>query len=245
VSTVNDALVQRTRLVFSRRLTGIAVGAVFVRFLFILTERPLRAITDEYWFVIEARRLFTRPFTDPFFGYPRPFTVHLARSCSLPSPGCCRTPRITCASSKPSVGGLTVVVIGLVGRRLVSERVGLLAAALAALCPDLLMANGLVTSDTWAALGLALLLSLTFRLRDRWRTVEAVLFGALSALTILAWSETALAAPVCSSAWPSVPFADTRRVRAPVRGLAGAALLVGLLLTPGWPLTRRALTGEW
>ena len=83
-------------------------------------------------------------------------------------------------------GVAAVVVIGLVGRRLGGDRVGLVAAALAALYPGLWLNDGLVMSESPGALGVALwmLAALVWQARPTpvWAAVMGVAAG-VAALT--------------------------------------------------------------
>jgi 4-amino-4-deoxy-L-arabinose transferase-like glycosyltransferase len=89
------------------------------------------------------------------------------------------------------VGVLTVVIVGLIGRELVGPRGGLIAAALAALYPNLWAYDGALESETMAQLGVALILLAAYvwwREPSRRRSVllgGAVAFGALGRAELL------------------------------------------------------------
>ncbi len=57
-----------------------------------------------------------------------------------------------------------VLLIGLIGREVVGPRAGLIGAGLAAVYPNLWMNDGLVMSETFAALGTAATIFCTYRL---------------------------------------------------------------------------------
>lgn len=92
-------------------------------------------------------------------------------------------------------GIATLVAIGVLGRRLGGDRVGLVAAAIAAAYPNLWMNDGLVMSESLSMLLVTLVLVVAHRAFDApgWRPAVAV--GALSGLAMLARSELALLVP--------------------------------------------------
>ncbi|MDX6538495.1 MAG: hypothetical protein QOI71_105, partial [Gaiellales bacterium] len=89
------------------------------------------------------------------------------------------------------VGVDTVVIVGLVGREVAGPRAGLIAAALAALYPNLWAYDGALESETMAQLGIALILLAAYAW---WRTPTrrsaallggAVAFGALARAEVI------------------------------------------------------------
>lgn len=93
------------------------------------------------------------------------------------------------------LGIVTVALIGLLGRAVGGERVGLVAAALAAVYPNLWLNDGLVMSESLAALLVTTALLLLLRLpTDRAR--DAVVAGGVIGLATLTRSELALFAPL-------------------------------------------------
>lgn len=103
-------------------------------------------------------------------------------------------------------GIATIAVIGLLGRRIGGERVGLAAAAIAAVYPNLWMNDGLVMSESVSVLMVCLALWAAHRLltevdgptatsAPRAAAVAAVVAGVLAGLAALARSELALITP--------------------------------------------------
>jgi 4-amino-4-deoxy-L-arabinose transferase-like glycosyltransferase len=102
-----------------------------------------------------------------------------------------------------TLGIVTVAVIGLVGRRIGGDRIGLIAAGVAAAYPNLWINDGLVMSESLGGVLVGLILLATlWLLRDRedtdrrarlWR---ALLLGGLLGLGILNRSELAVAVPL-------------------------------------------------
>lgn len=87
------------------------------------------------------------------------------------------------------IGAGTVLVIGLVGRRIGGPRVGLIAGGIAAAYPNLWLVDGLLLSEDLFALtiGLAILAAYKFRDEPRWQT--ALLLGAGIGLATLVRGE--------------------------------------------------------
>jgi 4-amino-4-deoxy-L-arabinose transferase-like glycosyltransferase len=87
-------------------------------------------------------------------------------------------------------GGLTIVVLGLLGRRLAGERAGLLAAGLAALYPTLVAADGALMTESLFGLFAAATLLCAYRLADVPSAGRAVVLGLVAGLGALARAET-------------------------------------------------------
>ncbi len=92
-------------------------------------------------------------------------------------------------------GIATIVVIGLLARRLGGDRVGLVAAAIAAAYPNLWMNDGLVMSESVSVLLVCLTLWAAHRLVVMASVGPAVLAGVLAGLGALARSELAVLSP--------------------------------------------------
>ncbi len=97
------------------------------------------------------------------------------------------------------VGGATVLLVGLYGRRLAGERVGLVAAVLAACNPNLWINDGILMSESLAAFATMALLMAVDRARRRGRDQPGwltnwVLVGALAGAGALVRSEALLIA---------------------------------------------------
>ena len=93
------------------------------------------------------------------------------------------------------LGALTVALVGLVGREVRGERVGLVAAALAAISPSLWVNDGLVMSETLTVLAVALTLYLAYRYRRAPTLLTGFGLGAACALAALARAEMVLLVP--------------------------------------------------
>jgi oligosaccharyl transferase (archaeosortase A-associated) len=113
-----------------------------------------------------------------------------------PSP---RTVEVVGALTPPIMGGLTVVVVGLIGGRLFNRRVGFLAAGLLAIAPGQFLARsviGFTDHHVAEALLTALTLLAVFAALEegppRRRLLTALLAGAALAAYLLTWSGGAL-----------------------------------------------------
>ena len=90
------------------------------------------------------------------------------------------------------LGTLTIVLVGLAGKRIAGPRVGLLAAALAALYPNVWSYDGFILSETMAMLLVSAVILAAYRYRDAPSPRGAVLLGALVGLAALSRSELLL-----------------------------------------------------
>src|SRR3954452_11453090 len=90
------------------------------------------------------------------------------------------------------MGAALVLLVGLLGRRVGDERVGLLAAGIAALYPLLVALDGAVRSESLYAPLIAGLLLATYRLVDRPSARRAVAVGGLIGLAALTRSDALL-----------------------------------------------------
>ena len=136
------------------------------------------------------------------------------------------------------IGTLTVVVVGLLGRRLAGPRAGILAALLASAYAALWMNDGLVMAEAPAALCAALLLLGALAIRDDPSAARLAVYGILAGVATLTRAELALLLPALAgpALWSARSVAAPPRWRA-----AGAALLTfALVLAPwvGWNLSR-------
>jgi 4-amino-4-deoxy-L-arabinose transferase-like glycosyltransferase len=89
-------------------------------------------------------------------------------------------------------GTVTVVVIGLVGREVAGERVGVFAAFLAALIPTLWVNDGLILAESLAALMIALALLTGYRLARAPKLRTALLLGVVCGFAALTRGEMIL-----------------------------------------------------
>ena len=136
------------------------------------------------------------------------------------------------------LGTATIVVVGMTGRRIAGERAGLIAAAIAAVYPNLWLSDGLVMSETLTALAAAVTVLAAYRFLHEPSMGRAAVLGVAVGVFALARSEAILALPLLV-----LPAAFLAARRAPRRQIAYAALAIGaafVVLAPwvGYNLTR-------
>jgi 4-amino-4-deoxy-L-arabinose transferase-like glycosyltransferase len=129
------------------------------------------------------------------------------------------------------LGTILVLLIGLLGRRLGGARVGLVAALVAAIYPNLWVNDGLIMSETVTGITVVLALLLAYNLRDRPRTATAVGCGLMCGLAALARAELVLFVPLL--AVPAAVAAHGVDRRTHLR-LAGAAVAAAVLVMSPW-----------
>lgn len=121
-------------------------------------------------------------------------------------------------------GGVTIAVLGLLGRRLAGDRAGLLAAGLAAVYPTLVAADGALMTESLYGMFAALALLLAHGLVEHPAAGRAALLGAVLGLAALARGEALLLAPLLLVAFVRRPGG--------LRAAALACLAFALVLTP-------------
>jgi hypothetical protein len=216
---------------FARRLALIAVVGLGLRLVYILVlSHDLRGTGDsDYFYVLGGLIAHGHGFSDslvyqvsgvlvPTALHPPLFPLVLAAAAKLGI-----TSYLAQRAVVAVIGTGTIVLGGLIGRRAGgSERVGLIAAALAAVYPMLIAADGAVMSETLFGLCLAWALLAAYRLRERPGVARAAVLGAAIALTSLARAEALLLLPLLA-----LPLALRPRAGAAARLLAaGAACFV-------------------
>jgi 4-amino-4-deoxy-L-arabinose transferase-like glycosyltransferase len=204
---------------FSVHLAMVAAGGLVLRLIYVLVLSPdTRGTGDALFFHAQANLIgsghgFIEPtgfllsgqshptvFRPPLFSYVlglvsalggESVTAHRVAGCLI--------------------GVVTIVALGLAGRRLAGARVGLAAAALGACYPVLIAADGAVMSESLYAALVAVTVACALWLRDEPRALPAAALGVAVGLTALTRSEALalvvlLAVPV---AWRTGPA--TRR----------------------------------
>ncbi len=131
------------------------------------------------------------------------------------------------------VGALSIVVIGLLARRLAGPVAGVAAAVVAAANPNLWMNDAVIMSESISTLLIAALLWAAVELRRSPTLARAGLVGALCGLTILARAEIGLFLPLLII--PAIALGGELRRRDRVLR-AGAAVMVAALVVAPWTL---------
>jgi 4-amino-4-deoxy-L-arabinose transferase-like glycosyltransferase len=226
---------------FWRILLLIALVALAVRVSYVAfakTNQPLRG--DQLFYNAEANRmadgdLFIEPFDphpppligqDPAADHP-PLTVLVLTPVSWVTGHNLVAQRLTMAV----LGTVAVVAIGLLARRLAGNRAGWIAAGIAAVYPNLWVNDGLIMSETLAALIVALSLLAAYRLIREPKVTAALLLGALCGLAAFTRAELVLLVPLLA-----VPAALVARSVANAQRwkLAGAGVIAAAVLIAPW-----------
>lgn len=93
-------------------------------------------------------------------------------------------------------GAVTILALGLLGRRLAGERAGLIAAGLAAVYPTLIAADGALMSESLYGALAAVTLLLAYRLVDEPGAGRAIALGAVAGLAALTRGEALVLLPL-------------------------------------------------
>lgn len=124
-----------------------------------------------------------------------------------------------------ALGGAVIVMIGLLGRRIGGDRLGLVSAGVAASYPVLIGADGSLMSETLFGLGIVTMLLLAYIMSDGVRPGHAVLAGLLCGVTALVRPEALLYLPLL---FLPILVGHRRRFALHVLLIAGAAAAVVL-----------------
>ncbi|MDP9463237.1 MAG: glycosyltransferase family 39 protein [Actinomycetota bacterium] len=181
---------------FRTILTAVVVCAAMLRIIRLATKwnHPL-LLNDSLYYAAQAQQLahgvwFREVFVDQPGAEHGPLTSTLMAFVSWGSDPFNRMRMVTVAC-----GVATVAIIGLVGRRVGGDRVGLIAAAIAALYPNLWISDGLVMSESVSCLLISLTLWALLVWTDKPALRTAVFVGVAVGLGTLARSEVALFVP--------------------------------------------------
>jgi 4-amino-4-deoxy-L-arabinose transferase-like glycosyltransferase len=186
---------------FRVRLAAIVAGAVALRLLYVLVlARHVPMAGDSQFFHAEANlvadgRGYIEPFLDAAYGVHVPTAAHpplyptvLAAWSWLGGDGV-----LAQRSLGALFGAVTILLVALIGRRVGgSDRVGLVAALIAALYPLFVAADGAPMSESLYGMLIAACLLVAIRLREQPTPAKAAALGALIALAALTRSEALL-----------------------------------------------------
>jgi hypothetical protein len=226
----------KTPLRFGLWLGVTTVGALVFRVVYVLvvTRHASFKLYDAAYYELQALTLSSGHFFPVIFGHGPdaahpPMTSFVITPVTylfgLP-PG--ETPqRLTMAV----LGSAVVLCVGLLARRLAGPRVGIVAAVVAALYPNMWIPNGIVMSETVSMLLMVLTLLAAYRFLDSPGIGNGVLVGIGCGLEMLTRAELVLLLPLLI-----VPAALGLRGVAWRRRLvlAGTSLLAALLVVSPW-----------
>jgi 4-amino-4-deoxy-L-arabinose transferase-like glycosyltransferase len=212
---------------FRVRLAAIVAGAVVLRLLYVLVlARHVPMAGDSQFFNAEANLVaggkgYVEPFVQAAYGISVPTAAHpplyptvLAALSFLGLDGV-----LAHRALGALLGGATILLVGLIGRRVGGDRVGLAAAGIAALYPLLVAADGAPMSESLYGLLIVACLLVALMLRERRSARLAGALGALIGLAALTRSEALLllvllGLPLTGRAWK------------PALALVGACVIV-------------------
>ncbi len=180
-------------------LTTVGALALRVFYVLVVTRNEPFKLYDAAYYELQALVLSTGHFFPILFGHGAdaahpPMTSFVITPVTyffgLP-PG--ETPqRLTMAV----LGSAVVLCVGLLGRRLAGPRVGIVAAAVAAIYPNMWIPNGIVMSETVTMLFMVLILLAAYRFLGSPGIVNGVLLGIACGLEILTRAELVLLLPL-------------------------------------------------
>ncbi|HLK46412.1 MAG TPA: glycosyltransferase family 39 protein [Acidimicrobiales bacterium] len=165
------------------------------RLVYVQLELPFKFLSDEEWYVGEARQLLDGHAWRWVLPPGRPTALHGPLTSILFVPFVWAFQSATSLREVMAVLGTgTVVLLGLAARELGGDRVGLLAAAIAAAFPDLWIRDGLVVSEPVATLFVVLAVWVSLlAVHRRLRPWHSLALGACAGLVALARAEIVLA----------------------------------------------------
>jgi hypothetical protein len=199
-----------------------------------VTAHPEDHPYDELYYVAQSDLVASGDgFAKPFVGVPAADHPPLTTFAIVPATAIFGVDDDTLAQRLTMclVGAAAVGMIGLLGRRVGGAVVGLVAAGIAAVYPNLFMNDGIVMAEALTALLVATVLWLVYRLRDDWSVGIAAALGAACGLAALTRAELVLLVPFV--AVPAVLGADRAVWRARLAPL-GVAVGVAVLVMAPW-----------
>jgi 4-amino-4-deoxy-L-arabinose transferase-like glycosyltransferase len=223
---------------FGWALAGVAAAALAVRVAYVLVDRRDIALAGDSYFYHSAANLLAdgKGFISPFFlPAHRPAAEH--------------PPLYTMFVAVASVAGLrsvlahmlwscllgtgTVVLVGLVGRRVAGDRAGVIAAVLAALYPNMWAPDGALQAETLGMFLTVLAMLLAYRYWERPSLRRLVVLGAVCGAGALTRSELLLLVPLVV-----VPLAlrTSERPRRDRLLWLGASALAAVLVIAPWTI---------
>ena len=230
--SVGTALTARCYRIWLAGIFGFAL-AFRIGYVLVFTRFQNQRIYDALWYQLTAQQFRMGEFfrvpksTPPTAAHP-PLTSLLLGFVNLLVPFGKGTtvPRLT----EAVLGGLVVLFVGILGRDVAGTKVGLVAAALAALAPDFWMPSGIVMSETPAMLMMALVLLAIVRYIRSPGMTWAALVGLACAAETLVRAELLLFVPTLLL--PAILGMRTEPFRRRLSQLGCALLMFGVVLAP-------------
>ena len=221
---------------FALVLGLIVFGALTLRVVYTVavTAAPEDHPYDALYYVIQSESIvdgdgFKEPFGDgPGAHHPPLTTLAIAPATAIFGiPDDTLPQRLTMCL----VGAAAVGLIGLLGRRVAGDAVGLTAASIAAVYPNLIVNDGIVMAEALTALLVAAVLLLAYRVREQRTWAVAAGLGAVCGLAALTRAELVLL--LLFVAIPATLGAQRSAWRAHL-GTTGVVVGVALLVMSPW-----------
>jgi 4-amino-4-deoxy-L-arabinose transferase-like glycosyltransferase len=233
------ALDPRTWSRFARVLALIALVGLGVRVAYVVGAKLDEGtnIGDQIFYNAAANRLaWGDGFVEPFDPHPPPLLGSGPAADHPPLTIVVLAPVSLLTDDSPNAhrfamvlfGTATVVLLGLLGRAVAGDRVGLVAAGIGALYPNLWVNDGIIMSESLSALLVTLALLLAYRMRAGPTRREAIALGMVCALAALTRAELVLLIPLllipAALVAKSVPRKD--RVQLAIIGTVVAGVVI-------------------
>jgi 4-amino-4-deoxy-L-arabinose transferase-like glycosyltransferase len=221
---------------FALALGLIVCGALTLRVAYTaaVTAKPEHHPYDALYYVKQSQAIvdgdgFQQPFVDaPDAHHPPLTTLAIVPATAIFGiPDDTLPQRLTMCL----IGAAAVGVIGLLGRRVAGDAVGLTAAVIAAVYPNLFINDGIVMAESLTALLVAGVLLLAYRLREQRTWIVAAGLGAACALAALTRAELILL--LLFVAIPASLGAQRSEWRARA-GICGVVVGVALVVMAPW-----------
>jgi 4-amino-4-deoxy-L-arabinose transferase-like glycosyltransferase len=229
---------------FARRLAVIVAIGVLIRVLYtvLFAPWPPKGLDDQGYYHLEPLLIaHGRGFIEPVYAsigrvlptaeHPPLYPIVLAGLAELGGTG-----DLVQRLAGSVFGAGTIMLVGLLGRRLAGPRAGIVAAALAALYPILITADGALMSETLDGLIVAGALVAAFRLYDAPTLRRGLGFGALVGLAALTRGESVLLFPLAMAALARRPGT--------LRPALAALVALAVVLTP-WTVRNVSVFGRF
>ncbi len=223
---------------FGWALAGVAVAALAVRVAYVLVDRRDIVLAGDSYFYHSAANLLAdgKGFISPFFlpdrrqaaEHPPLYTMFVAIASVVGLRSVLAHMLWSCV-----LGTGTVVLVGLVGRRVAGERAGVIAALLAALYPNIWAPDGALQAETLSMFLTVLAMLLAYRYWERPSLGRLVVLGAVCGAGALTRSELLLLVPLVV-----VPLAlrTSDRSRRDRFVWLGASVLAAVLVIAPWSI---------
>jgi len=214
-------------------LALVCVAAAGLRFGYVAVAKPNQELLgDQIYYSAQARTIAEGNWFDDPYNPGRPAADHPPLTSLMMAPAAAVAPGSVMAQRylMAAYGVAVVALIGLLARKVAGDRVGLVAALLAAFYPGLWVSDALVMSETITAGTLAVAMLTSYWFAEKPSGRRAALMGLATGLAVLARAELVLLIPlvIVPLAWWARRAGDRATPKA--RVALGAVAIAGALL---------------